>query len=213
MNAKENYLEAIRFGEPEHVPLDDEPIWFSFQFEGNFRMADWTDAWGVRWEMGLADTVPFPKQNPLGDLDRLADYEFPDPDELPLAEEAREGLRRADRSEKLVCGQLTYLLFERAWALTGMDEFLMALVARPDDAHALLHGIAEFDRRVFERYLELGVDAVGFSEDLGTQKGLMMSPEMFREFFLPEYRHMFGPLGSSSCRSIATCSGRCWQRG
>jgi uroporphyrinogen decarboxylase len=44
---------------------------------------------------------------------------------------------------------------------------------------------------VFDRYLELGVDAVSFSEDLGTQRALMISPAMFREFLLPEYEYCF----------------------
>lgn len=65
MTPRENYLEAIRFGRPEWVPRTDEPVWHSFQFDGNFRRQSWTDAWGVGWEVGLEGTVPFPKGNPL----------------------------------------------------------------------------------------------------------------------------------------------------
>lgn len=43
----------------------------------------------------------------------------------------------------------------------------------------------------YDRYLELGVDGVSFTEDLGTQRALMMSPEMFRKFLLPEYEFIF----------------------
>ena len=194
LSPKENYLEAIRFGRPQYVPMDCEEIWHAFQFEGNFSMDDWTDAWGVQWKVGIEGTVPFPKVNPLGDLDRLADYRFPDPADLLLTDRMRAELAAVDRGRKLVMGQLTYLLFERAWALMGMNEFLMALATRPAEAHALLHGIADYDRRVFARYLELGVDGVGFSEDLGTQAALMVSPAMFREFLLPEYAYIFGPV-------------------
>jgi hypothetical protein len=69
MDPKENYLEAVRFGRPEYVPMDCEPVWYGFQFEGNFRGADWTDSWGVDWRVGLEGTVPFPKGNPLSDLE------------------------------------------------------------------------------------------------------------------------------------------------
>ena len=55
----------------------------------------------------------------------------------------------------------------------------------------MLHELAKYARGVFDRYLEMGVDAVSFSEDLGTQKALMMSPAHFREFFLPEYKYAF----------------------
>lgn len=191
MNAKDNYLAAIRFDSPDHVPLGREPVWHGLQLAGNFRMENWTDSWGIGWEIGIEGTVPFPRGNPLNTLDRLADYRFPDPDDLVYTDEMRSALAQVDRSERLVMGQLTYLLFERAWAVMGMDNFLVALHTHPDEAHAFLHGIADFARRVFDRYLELGVDGIGFSEDLGTQRALTMSPAMFREFLLPEYEYCF----------------------
>lgn len=197
LSPKENYLAAVRFAGPDYVPRGDEPIWHHFQFEGNFRLADWTDLWGVRWEVGLEGTVPFPKGNPLPDLDGLADYRFPDPGQLEFTAEQRDALAKVDRGEKLVGGSLTYLLFERAWAIMGMEQFLSALVTHPAEAKVLLHGIADYARRVFDRYLELGVDAVSFSEDLGTQRALIMSPAMFREFLLPEYVYAFADVLSA----------------
>lgn len=191
LTPKENFLEAIRFGRPDYVPLACEPLWHGLDLRGNFRIADWTDLWGVQWRVGLEGTVPFPKGNPLPSLDRLDDFRFPDPGELILTEEMREGLERVDRGERLVIGNLTYLLFERAWAIMGMESFLTALITHPAEMRVFLHGIATFARGVFDRYLDLGVDAVSFSEDLGTQRALTMSPAMFREFLLPEYRFCF----------------------
>lgn len=191
MNLKENYLEAVRFRRPDHVPLANEPIFHSFEFEGNFRMDDWTDLWGVRWEVGLEGTVPFPKGNPLPSLDRLSDFVFPDPDRLVLTDDMGDKLRAVDRGEFLVVGHLMYLIFERAWAIMGMDNFLAALITHPSESRTFLHGIATFARGVFDRYLELGVDGISFSEDLGSQRALMISPAMFRECILPEYIFCF----------------------
>ncbi len=191
MNAKENTLEAVRFGHPHYVPRTNEPIWHSFQLEGNFRRETWTDGWGVHWVVGLDGTVPFPRGNPLPSLDRLADYQMPDPDALVLTDGMADALKSVDRSERLVIGNLNYLLFERAWAIMGMENFLTALVTHPNQVRAFCHGIAAYARRVFDRYLDLGVDAVGFSEDLGTQRALVLSPAMFREFILPEYTFCF----------------------
>jgi uroporphyrinogen decarboxylase len=194
MNTKENFLAAIHFQSPERVPLGNEPIYHSFQFEGNFQIADWTDHWGVGWEVGLADTVPFPKGNPLPSLDRLSDYRIPDPNDLLLTPEMQDALKKVDRGQQLIKGELTYLLFERAWAIMGMENFMLALVTHPDEMHTFLHSVAHYARQVFERYLELGVDAIGFSEDLGSQRALMVSPAMFRKFILPEYVYCFEPV-------------------
>jgi len=194
MTPKENLLAAIRFESPQYVPLTNEDLWYAFQLGGNFRAANWTDAWGVQWEAGIEGTAPFPKGNPLKDLSRLDDYKLPVPDALVFTEEQEVGLASAKRDGKLVCGLLYYLLFERAWSLMGMDNFMLALASEGDRVRRLLHMIAEHNRRVFARYLDLGVDAISFSEDLGTQRALMISPTMFRELFLPEYRFMFADV-------------------
>lgn len=191
MNAKENFLEAIRFGHPEYVPLGMEEISHCFQFEGNFRLENWTDAWGIGWEVGIEGTVPFAKANPLSSLDRLADYRLPDPKALVLTDDMKREVDAVDRSEKLVIGNLTHLLFERACPVMGMENFMTSLITHPAEAHEFLHAIAHYARCVFDRYLGLDVDGVGFSEDLGTQRALMISPAMFREFILPEYEYCF----------------------
>lgn len=191
MNPKENFLEAVRFGSPAYVPRTNEAIWYTFQFDGNFRLESWTDDWGIDWKVGLEGTVPFPKGIPLPSLDHLADYHMPNADDLVFTEEAKSGLSSVDRGEKLVCGHLFYLLFERAWPIMGMEGFLTALHTHPEEAHALCHGIADYARGVFDRYLEVGVDAISFTEDLGSQRALMISPQMFRDFFIPEYEYCF----------------------
>lgn len=191
MNAKENFLAAIYFQAPSYVPRGNEAIYHSFQLEGNFRIANWTDHWGVRWDVAMADTVPFPKGNPLPNLDGLMDFPIPDPDALQLTAQMKSELAKVDRGTQLVKGELTYLLFERAWAIMGMENFLTAFVTHPAKMHEFLHRIAHYARRVFDRYLELGVDAIGFSEDLGSQRALMVSPAMFRTFILPEYVYCF----------------------
>lgn len=142
----------------------------------------------------MEGTVPFPKGNPLPSFDRLADYAFPHSGRLVFTDDMRDKLRPVDRGERLVIGHLMYLLFERAWAIMGMDNFLAGLITHPREAHSFLHGIASFARDVFDRYLELGVDGVSFSEDLGSQRALMISPGMFREFILPEYVFCFEPV-------------------
>lgn len=130
-------------------------------------MEDWTDLWEVRWEVGLKGTVPFPKGNPLPSLDRLDDYRFPSPDDLVFTEKMAATLKQVDRSEQLVIRSLFYMLFDRAWAIMGMNEFMTALMTHPEEMHEFLHGIAHFARGVTDRYLELDVDGVSFLDDLG----------------------------------------------
>jgi uroporphyrinogen decarboxylase len=194
MNAKENLLRAIYYNEPMYVPRMIEDVIVSFQFEGNFMMEDWKDKWGVQWKIAREDMVPFPKGNPLPNLEHLDEYGFPDPDDLEFTDANKKFLLEVDRDSHLIYGTLTYFMFERAWALMGMNNFLKSFFTHPKEMKILLHRIADFNMRVFERYLEVGVDGFTFSEDLGHQQGLMISPKLFREFFAPEYKRCFQQL-------------------
>jgi uroporphyrinogen decarboxylase len=194
MNPKDNLLSSIYFEDPHHVPRGDESITREFEFEGNFQMGDWSDRWGVRWKITRPDMVLFPKGNPLPDLGQVEGYDFPDANQLEFTEEHRKFIEGTDRNAHLVHGVLTYFMFERAWALMGMDNLMINFFTHPKELKGLLHKIADFNIRVFERYVEIGIDGVGFSEDLGHQGGLMISPKIFREFFIPEYERCFEPL-------------------
>ena len=192
LSIKENYIEAVNYGQPEYVPLSCEPLWHGISFNDILKLENWTDRFGITWEMGMPGVVPFPVGNPLSDIEKNLDgYKFPDPDSLVMSQDALDRLKKIDRDNFLIVGGMTYFCFERAWALMGMDNFLAALIEFPEQVKYMLHELAKYARGVFDRYLEMGVDAVSFSEDLGTQKALMMSPAHFREFFIPEYKYAF----------------------
>jgi len=195
LSMKENYLEAVKYGNPEYVPLKCENIWHYISFNDILKLENWTDRFGITWEMGMEGVVPFPKKNPLADIEKQLDsYKFPDPNGLVINSDVVEHIKTVDRNNFLIIGGMTYFCFERAWALMGMDNFLTAIIEFPEKIKYILHELAKYARGVFDRYLEMGVDAVGFSEDLGTQKALMMSPKHFREFFIPEYKFIFENL-------------------
>jgi len=192
LSPAENFLEATRFGSPEYMPRGNEDIFHSLQIKNNFYYGNWTDAWGVEWVMDMPGTSPFPKGNPLPDITKLEDYQVPNPDDLftDMGEE-KQKLQKAKAEGRLIVGGFSYFLFERAWAIMGLENFLVSLIEEPELSRELLHKIAAYAKRVFENMLELGADMVGFSEDLGTQRALAFSPKHFTQFFLPEYKFAF----------------------
>jgi uroporphyrinogen decarboxylase len=83
-----------------------------------------------------------------------------------------------------------WLLFplERAFAMQGMDTFLMNLALYPDFAEALLWKIESLCKTLMGHFLEaLGdnVDIIKIGDDLGTQESLLMSPAMYRSILKP----------------------------
>jgi hypothetical protein len=43
MNAKENFLHAIYFQNPDYVPMTNEGIWYVFSFNDIVKRKNWTD--------------------------------------------------------------------------------------------------------------------------------------------------------------------------
>lgn len=76
-------------------------------------------------------------------------------------------------------------LFEAAWRLRGLENFLIDLVARKEMAHFLLDRLAELARRNATTLALAGVDVLALADDVGIPGTMMISPATWREFFRP----------------------------
>lgn len=82
-----------------------------------------------------------------------------------------------------------YFFFERMWSLRGMENALTDFYLYPDQVHRLFDALADFYCGALERaHSELGADGIFTSDDIGTQTGPFFSLDLFREFFLPQYK-------------------------
>ncbi len=98
-------------------------------------------------------------------------------------------------SERAIVGLFGGTLFEGGQQFFRMDNFYKALASQP----ALVHRFLDKLTSIFMQRLELYLKAVGpyidvvlFSDDYGMQRGSQISPAMFREFFKPRHKEMWG---------------------
>ena len=85
--------------------------------------------------------------------------------------------------------------------LRGMEQFLIDLIESPKIAECILAHVAdyylEYNRRVFEA-ADGNIDIFFMGDDMGTQKGLWVSKDVYRRFFKANFRrfnelaHSFG---------------------
>ena len=75
--------------------------------------------------------------------------------------------------------------------LVGMEALMCAFYTEPGAVRELLHRVMDFQLSIAKHYLAVGVEIVGMGDDLGTQRGLLLSPEILQSFFVPEYRRLF----------------------
>ena len=76
-------------------------------------------------------------------------------------------------------------LFEAAWRLRGLENFLIDLVTRKEMAHFLLDRLEELAQRNATTLALAGVDVLALDDDVGMPGTMMISPATWREFFRP----------------------------
>ena len=149
--------------------------------------------WGISWRNVYNSTghyteiVDFPL---AGDEDKLSTFSIPDPTDDALYERARTILDRYG-SDYWIVGSCQCSIFEASWYLRGLDQFLVDLALNPDYVNELMDRVMEFPRQAGLRYIDMGVDMVWLGDDIATQTGMMISPEMWRTYLKPRYKKLF----------------------
>jgi uroporphyrinogen decarboxylase len=118
------------------------------------------------------------------------DYPWPDMDDPTRVAHVAEQAARLRAENRYAVMATPWLLFplERAFAMQGMDTFLMNLALYPDFAEALLWKIESLCKTLMGHFLAAigdDIDIIKVGDDLGTQQSLLMSPAMYREMLKP----------------------------
>lgn len=83
--------------------------------------------------------------------------------------------------------------FEISWFMRGMDNFMVDLRLNPELACTLMDKVKEYLISKLVRVLETGkgqIDFVELNDDVGGQHGLLISPEMWRQYIKPRMVEM-----------------------
>ena len=146
------------------------------------------DVFGVIWDRSVDKDIGIPLE-PVLWQPNLAGYEFPDPEDTRFFDKIESEI--SAKPELFRVFQIGFSLFERAWTLRGMENFLMDFCLYPDFAHELLGRIADYNIIQINKALEYEIDAIYFGDDWGQQSGLIMGYELWREFILPQLKRMY----------------------
>ena len=173
--------------------------------------AEFTCPFGIRWKRdGAYNNVV---HHPLAGLDAgaLRAYNPPDP-RAPERFEHLEWLVKTHGREKLVGADVSGALFEPAYHLRGMEDFLADLAGETEEAEIILDKIEEFTTALSLASIARGVDWIWMGDDLGSQQGMLLSPALWRAQFKPRMKRIIDairaarpgmPVAYHSCGSMA----------
>ena len=152
----------------------------------------WADIWGTGWQREHEGVMGFPRVHPLADLvAALRDYRWPDPDDERIYGRIYRQAQAWDRPAAFLSGSHRDTLWEKSYMLVGMEAIMCYFHTEPNAVRELLHRIMDFQLGIARHYLAIGVEMVDTGDDLGTQRGLLLSPRIIGEFLVPEYRRLF----------------------
>jgi uroporphyrinogen decarboxylase len=140
------------------------------------------DEFGVEYDMSDKNRYIISK-NVLKEP-TLKDYCFPGPVEEKIRSNVDKMVNNGRDAFKMVNVGIT--LFERAWALRGMEDLLVDMVEEEAFVNELLDKINEYNLAVMDVALEYdGFDAFYFGDDCGQQQGMIMGPNYWRKYIKP----------------------------
>jgi uroporphyrinogen decarboxylase len=165
----------------------------------------WRDEFGVQWDRHVDQDIGV-VCNRLVTPENVKSFAFPDPHDPTRYESFDEVI--AANQDTAVLVSLGFSLFERAWTLAGMENVLMAMVADKKFAHTLLDRILEFNLAIIENACAHEMGIFRFGDDWGHQRGVLMGPQLWREFIKPRFAQMCRLVKSKGKFTMLHCCGK-----
>ncbi len=147
------------------------------------------DVFGVVWDRSVDKDIGNVRGQVLPEP-TLKGYDFPDPRDPRAIGDIPGAI--AQRPDCFRVFSIGFSLYERAWTLRGLEQFMMDFHDHPRFAHELLEAIGEYNVAQVREALKYDIDAVYYGDDWGQQRGLQMGPKVWREFIRPVLARMYG---------------------
>ena len=163
--------------------------------------------WGIRrggYHYGQAVT------NPLAGLDSISQieekYNFPSPDNYDVTISPKE---REWAKDFCLIGGTWAPFFHDSIELQGMQEFFLNMYENPKLIDYIIERAFEFyyeiDRRTFEQNKGV-IDMYFIGNDFGSQRALLISPDMWRKLYKPRLKKLFDQARANGCvTAIHSC--------
>lgn len=135
---------------------------------------------------------------------KAVNFPWPDPEQYIDPALCRRLVDEAPK-DKTVLGMLWACHFQDTCAAFGMQNALMNMVAAPEIVHEVDEHIVAFYEKALKIFLEATkgkVHTILIGDDVGSQRGLMISPKLISEFVMPGAKRIISIAHSYGVRVI-----------
>ncbi|MEJ5171660.1 MAG: uroporphyrinogen decarboxylase family protein, partial [Fimbriimonadales bacterium] len=151
------------------------------------------DSWGTVHTLPPRDTLGaayhlMEMEHPLAKVDSVRELEelpWPDFEDPELYRELPQRVQRIHDEGRGAIAGLACTVFESTWYLRGMDLFFLDLLDGNPITPWLMDLFEARACRMATEYARAGADILQLGDDVGSQRGMLMSVEMWREHLKP----------------------------
>jgi hypothetical protein len=161
------------------------------------------DDWGCVWYNAQGGILGRVTEHPLADWKAFDSFKAPDPLEQfnwaglkeKIEQQRQKGLLTIAEPESFA--QIGF--FDRLNFLRGFENLMMDFLLEPPQLDKLIDVVFDYNMKYIQKWLEIGVDVVWHHGDIGSQKGLIFDPKIFRKYLKPRYKQLF-----QTCRNAGS---------
>lgn len=194
-------LDNLRAAHPRLFPgfqksKERQPVVYG----GLYAVGEVTDCFGCTWSNLVPGMIGQVAKHPLADWSALDSWAAPDPEkdahlgprDWPAVENS---IRWAKANGYLgsAMGLFHGFMYLLLSDLRGFENLMMDMITDEPRLRELIDRILHYNVGVTRRLLDMGTEYMLFAEDLGTQKSLPISPELWRKWIKPCYEAIMGP--------------------
>lgn len=168
-------------GRPELSPGADDA-----ELQRLSKPGQYTDEWGSVWQIGEPGIVGEVKKPVLSDWTALDSFQ--PPWDLVRKRDLNNVNRACEKTDKFMLSSVSARPFERIQFVRGTENVLLDLAYDTPEIRKLIEIIHEFYLADVTAWVKSAVDGVLLMEDWGTNRALLINPEMWRSVFKPLYK-------------------------
>lgn len=186
----------LEFSHVHVCDIEPEPIdiaVFSEFYDYAFKEGTVIDNCGVAHEPGSAAAFHMTKMHhPMNNFDsveQILAYPFLDYSKADRNKQEQQ-VKAAHKKDLAVIGGMQCTVWETAWYMRGMENLMMDMMSQDPMAEVLLDKVTENAIIRATSYAKSGVDAIFLGDDIGMQKSIMMSEELYSEWLKPRLKRV-----------------------
>ena len=220
MNSRERVQRAVRFQNPDRVPISHavlpaaqlkhgqalaeiltefrEDFGWDYssdltveRFSPQYKQGLNRDDFDTLWRAEWTGICGIPVDWPIRDLDSYGEYRWPEDFPAGPPSGRQYSGHMCGFDERWYARGGWFTYFEQLQQLRGMESFMMDVAAEPPAFYRLLDDLLAFDLRWIDKWTKLEYEGLNFGDDWGGQRSLLIRPEAWRRIFKPRYSAMF----------------------